>query len=33
MGLDAWKELGLRMPVEVYFKDPRVAQVFKESRI
>src|SRR5262245_13730389 len=33
LGLDALKELGLRLPVEVYFKDPRVAEVFKEVGI
>jgi hypothetical protein len=26
LGLDALKEIGLRMPVEVYFKDPDVAE-------
>jgi len=25
LGLDALKEVGLRMPVRVYFKDPAVA--------
>lgn len=29
LGLEAVKELGLRMPVEVYFKDPRVATDLK----
>jgi hypothetical protein len=33
LGLDAMKELGLRLPVEVYFKDPRVAEVLKEVGI
>ena len=33
LGLEALKELGLRLPVEVYFKDPRVAEVFKEVGI
>jgi hypothetical protein len=28
LGLEAQKELGVRMPVEVYFKDPRIAEVF-----
>lgn len=29
LSLDTQKETGLRMPVEVYFKDPRVGEVFK----
>jgi hypothetical protein len=33
LGLKAWEELGLRMPVEVYFKDPRVALEFKDVSI
>jgi hypothetical protein len=33
LGLAAWKELGLRIPVEVYFKDPRVAKLFKKVGI
>ena len=33
LGLDALKELGLRIPVEVYFKDPRVAMDFKNVGI
>ena len=30
LGLDVLKETGLRMPVQVYFKDPRVAERFKD---
>ena len=30
LGLDVLKETGLRMPVQVYFKDPRVAELFKD---
>lgn len=33
LGLDVLKETGLRMPVEVYFKDPRVAERFKDVGI
>ncbi len=33
LGLDAAKELGLRMQVEVYFKDPRVAKDFENVGI
>lgn len=33
LGLDVLKETGLRMPVEVYFKDPRVAEEFKDVGI
>ena len=33
LGLDTWKEFGLRMPVDVYFKDPRVAKDFKNVGI
>jgi hypothetical protein len=33
LGLDVLKETGLRMPVEVYFKDPRVAERFKDIGI
>src|SRR3982751_3495125 len=33
LGLDVLKETGLRMPVEVYFKDPRVAEKFKDVGI
>jgi hypothetical protein len=33
LGLDALKETGLRMPVEVYFKDPRVAELHKDVGI
>ena len=29
LGLDTLKETGLRMPVDVYFKDPRVAKIYK----
>jgi hypothetical protein len=33
LGIDVLKETGLRMPVEVYFKDPRVAEEFKDVGI
>jgi len=33
LGLDVLKETGLRMPVQVYFKDPRVAERFKDVGI
>jgi hypothetical protein len=33
LGRKAWEELGLRMPVEVYFKDPLVAKIFKNAGI
>lgn len=33
LGLDVLKETGLRMPVHVYFKDPRVAERFKDVGI
>jgi hypothetical protein len=33
LGLDVLKESGLRMPVEVYFKDPRVAELYKDIGI
>src|SRR6188508_2934330 len=29
LGLDTLRETGLRMPVDVYFKDPRVAKTHK----
>ena len=31
LGLDVLKETGLRMPVEVYFKDPRVAERVRKA--
>src|SRR6478736_4086523 len=33
LGLDTLKETGLRMPVEVYFKDPDVAETFEGAGI
>ncbi|PBC01488.1 serine protease [Mesorhizobium sp. WSM3860] len=33
LSLDAQKETGLRMPVQVYFKDPRVAELYKDIGI
>lgn len=33
LGLDTVKELGLRLPIEVYFKDPAVAEAFKHAGI
>src|SRR5262245_1493819 len=33
LGLDTLKETGLRMPVDVYFKDPRVAKLNKDVGI
>jgi hypothetical protein len=33
LGIDVLKETGLRMPVEVYFKDPRVAEQYKDIGI
>jgi hypothetical protein len=33
LGLDTLKETGLRMPVEVYFKDPRVAELHEDIGI
>ncbi|MFH1340472.1 MAG: serine protease [Pseudomonadota bacterium] len=31
LGLATLKETGLRLPIEVYFKDPAVAKVFKDA--
>jgi hypothetical protein len=33
LGLDTLKETGLRMPVEVYFKDPDVAETYEGAGI
>jgi hypothetical protein len=33
LGLDALKEIGLRMPIEVYFKDPDVAETYERVGI
>jgi hypothetical protein len=33
LSLDAQKDTGLRMPVDVYFKDPRVAELYKDIGI